>query len=249
MGEKFNYAFLHGGGQGSWVWDETVAALKLQSGQELGKILALDVPGCGTKRHRDTVDISFSEIVEELLEDLEAAQLENIILVGHSQAGTVIPAIAARKPTLFRRLIYVTCSIPLPGQNIIDMIGDSVHGSVETEVGWPVDPQTTSIRQRTEIMLCNDMSRSDAKGFMERLGGDQWPGSSYVETNWEPASPGNIPSTYVLCLQDNILPVPWQKTFAERFGAAKLIRIDAGHQVQNTRPHGLAEILRLECRP
>lgn len=27
-----DYAFLHGGGQGGWVWNETIAALKLQSG-------------------------------------------------------------------------------------------------------------------------------------------------------------------------------------------------------------------------
>ncbi|MEO6716203.1 MAG: hypothetical protein ABIM50_03015 [Novosphingobium sp.] len=27
-----DFAFLHGGGQGSWVWDETIAAMKAQSG-------------------------------------------------------------------------------------------------------------------------------------------------------------------------------------------------------------------------
>ena len=27
-----SFVFLHGGGQGGWVWDETIAAMKRQSG-------------------------------------------------------------------------------------------------------------------------------------------------------------------------------------------------------------------------
>jgi pimeloyl-ACP methyl ester carboxylesterase len=34
---------------------------------------------------------------------------------------------------------------------------------------------------------------------------------------------------------------------AERLCAQRLVRIDAGHQVMNTRPHALAEALRLEA--
>ncbi|MNC99561.1 hypothetical protein D3C83_178940 [compost metagenome] len=43
--------------------------------------------------------------------------------------------------------------------------------------------------------------------------------------------------------------MPWQETFADRFHAQRIIRVDAGHQVQNTRPHALAEILRQEAEP
>jgi hypothetical protein len=47
-----DYALLHGGGQGSWVWDETIAALGVQGGGTFGRALALDAPGCGAKRGR-----------------------------------------------------------------------------------------------------------------------------------------------------------------------------------------------------
>jgi len=50
-----------------------------------------------------------------------------------------------------------------------------------------------------------------------------------------------------VCLADGILPVAWQQKFAERFHAKRLVRIDAGHQVMNTRPQALAEILRNEA--
>lgn len=38
-----------------------------------------------------------------------------------------------------------------------------------------------------------------------------------------------------------------QEIFAERLGAGRRVRIDAGRQVMNTRPHALAEVLRHEA--
>ena len=40
-----DFAFLHGGVQGGWVWTETLAALALQTGGAFGRALALDIPG------------------------------------------------------------------------------------------------------------------------------------------------------------------------------------------------------------
>lgn len=246
MGLPARYAFLHGGGQGSWVWEETVKALKLQGDASPCEVLTLDVPGCGTKRERTTQGMTFDHIVEELISDIDDAGLTNLVLIGHSQAGTVLPAMAERRPDLFRRLIYVSCSLPLPGQTIIQMIGDRVHGEVDEEVGWPVDPKTTSNRKRAEIMLCNDMSVADTAAFMQKLGDDNWPQASYQETNWRFGNMGEIPSSYVLCLRDNILPIRWQTIFAQRFHAQRIVQIDAGHQVMTTQAQALAELIRSE---
>ena len=43
------------------------------------------------------------------------------------------------------------------------------------------------------------------------------------------------------------LPVAWQEIFAERLHADRVVRIDAGHQAMNTRPHELAAILLAEA--
>ena len=55
-----DFAFLHGGGQGSWVWDDAIAGINAQSGGT-ARCLALDAPGCGTKRDRDTGEIPFAD--------------------------------------------------------------------------------------------------------------------------------------------------------------------------------------------
>ena len=247
MSNAVDYAFLHGGGQGSWVWSETIAALQGQSGDSGARCLALDVPGCGTKRDRDTTSLSIDDIVTELLADLVAAEMRDTVLVGHSQAGSLMPLLAEKRPDLFRHLIYVTCSSPLTGQTVIQMMGSGMQGDHPDEVGWPFDRSTQDARERYPTMFCNDMTRAEAAKLLAKLGKDNWPGVTYTASNWRYDHLDRIPATYVVCLRDGVLPVAWQERFAARFKVQRLVRIDAGHQVMTSRPHGLAEILHQEA--
>ena len=187
-------------------------------------------------------------VAEELIADINAAGVNDVILVGHSQGGQAMSLMAEMQPALFRRLIYVSCSIPKPGQTVLQMIGNSVCGTNPDGVGWPVDPGTTTMDQLYELMFCNDMTESQAKGFLAELGPDQWPTATYCYTDWRNGHLDTIPSSYVRCLRDNILPLAWQDIFAERFKAERTVTVDAGHQAMNTPPHALAEALLREAR-
>lgn len=243
--EKVNFAFLHGGGQGGWVWDDTLMAMETQSGGH-ARCLALDAPGCGTKRGRDTSGIAFADVARELVTDIEAAGMTDVILVGHSQAGMELPGMAKIAPALFRRLVFVTCSAPLDGRTTIEQMGSGLHGSRPDEVGWPVDPETTTMPERFRAMFCNDMSGAEADAFLARLGEDMWPMCCYTQRNWNHDHLREFPVTYVKCLKDQSLPPEWQDRFAGRLHADRMVSIDAGHQVMNTRPHALAEVLLAE---
>lgn len=236
-----DFVFLHGGGQGCWVWDETIAALHAQTGGE-HRVLALDGPGCGTKRGRDTSQITFAEINAELVADVEAAGFRDIVLVGHSQAGIHMPEMLALRPGLFRQLIFVTCTAPDPGLTVIQMTGERVHKG-----GHPFNDTSLSVRDRYRGMFCNDMGDAQAEAFLDKLGPDQWPRSCYSQSEWQHDHLRDLPVSYVLCLQDSILPLAWQEHFARTVHARSTPRIDAGHQVMNTRPQALAEVLLAEC--
>lgn len=241
-----DYVFLHGGGQGGWVWRETMAALEQQGG--LGRTIALDAPGCGSKRGRDTVALGVDDVVTELLADIAANGLKEIILVGHSQAGTILPRLVMRQPELFRRLVYVSCIAPSPGRSILQQMGSGPQGSNQDEVGWPFDPRTVAANERFPLLFCNDMNAAEAATFLGKLGRDSWPGKTMAASDWSYAHLSSVPSTYVMCLRDGVLPLPWQETFATRLQVQRAVRIDAGHQVMNTRPHALAEVLRYEAQ-
>ena len=248
MSLPVDFAFLHGGGQGSWVWKETIAALHLQSDGSFRRAVALDIPGCGTKRGRDTTELTPDQVADELLSELTEAGMSNILLVGHSQGGTMLPLLVERRPDLFRRLVYICCSAPLSGQSVIQMMGSGQHGSNADEVGWPRNPKEAGQREQYSLMFCNDMTEEAAAIFLGRLGEDKWPDLITYADDWRYDHLGAVPSTYVLCLRDGILPLAWQEEFAGRFRADDLVRIDAGHQVMNSRPHALAEVLLLEAK-
>ena len=182
--DKIDLALLHGGGQGSWVWQETIAALHSQCADLFRRILALDIPGCGTKRGRATQHLEREDVARELIADLESAGIRQCVLAGHSLAGNVLPAMAELRPNLFRRLIYVSCSIPSTGQTVLELLGSRLHGSSENEVGWPVDPKTTSVRDRYDAMFCEDMSETQRTKFLEQLGHDEWPQKFFSATRF-----------------------------------------------------------------
>lgn len=243
-----NFAFLHGGGQAAWVWEETVDALRMQAGTEQLNVLSLEAPGCGAKRRRQTGSLTLDDVAHELIMDVEHSKLADVVLVGHSQGGQAMALMMALKPALFKRFVYVSCSIPLPGQSVQQMIGNSLQGTNPDEVGWPLDPATTPMEDRYEAMFCNDMDRPTMSEFLDKLGHDQWPMLTYGYKEWGYDRLADVPSTYILCLRDNILPASWQRVFAERFKTDRTVSIDAGHQVMTTRPHALAEALRIEAK-
>lgn len=243
MTQQSNYVFLHGGGQGSWIWGECIHALRQQSNKNIGVISALDVPGCGSKREHNTDGVTVNDIVQELTEEIESLGVGNIVLVGHSQAGTLLSSIVSKHPDIFERIVFVSCSAPESGQTVPEMMGSNLRGANENEVGWPLDPATATPTDQQAMMFCNDMDDVQRKGFLSKLGKDMWPQLSYTETFWNYGGLNKVNSTYVICERDESLPVAWQKTFARRLFAKKLIGINAGHQVMNTQPEALVKIL------
>jgi pimeloyl-ACP methyl ester carboxylesterase len=241
-----DFVFLHGGGQGGWVWNETVAALALQTGGK-ARCLQLDAPGCGARRGRDTSAIGFEDTIAAFIADTEAAGMSGAVLVGHSQAGCSLPRLAELRPDLFARLVYVSCVAPDPGLTVVEMTTHKVHGDESGGSNHPFLDRTLTMAERYKKMFCNDMAAAEADAFVAQLGPDQWPASAYTYRDWRYDDLATVPTSYVLCLEDAILPLAWQERFAARVHAARTPRIDAGHQAMNTRPQALAEILLAEA--
>jgi pimeloyl-ACP methyl ester carboxylesterase len=237
------FALLHGGGHGSWVWEETARALESKG----ARVFLLDVPGCGTKRDRETIELGVDDVADELLADMAEAGFSDVVLVGHSQAGTMLPVLWRRQPAYFRRLIYVSCCAPLPGQSVIDMMGRGVHGSNPDEVGWPLDPAQFGRDVQRPIMFCNDMDAEYAASFLAKLDKDEWPMAVTYWADWHYDDLADAPSSYIICERDGILPPEWQHRFADRLMVQRRVSIDAGHQVMNTQPEALADLLLAEA--
>ena len=240
---------IHGGGQGAWVWAETIEAIRVEAGEAAGGVLTLDVPGCGEKRGVETTDLSVPEVIEMLAAELDEHDVRDALLVGHSQGGTLLPGLIAARSDRIARAVYFTCAAPNQGQTVLQLMGRGVQGADENEIGWPLDPQTVSPRDLFNAAFCNDMDEEKSSTFLAKLGRDNWPVACSNDWNtWQYDAARHVPATYVIALADKILPVVWQERFAARVNASRLVRMDSGHQGMNTRPFTLAEILIAEAR-
>lgn len=233
-----DFIFQHGAMVGGFIWEELIAAM---AARESGhRYLTLDVPGCGAKRGVDGREMPFDAIIDDLLADLDASDMQDAVLIGHSQGGTVVPRLAEARPDMFAKLIYIACLGPNPGQSVME-------ASQQEDTGE--DDKPTTIMEGLRTMLCNDMDVPMTRDFLAKLGGgDAWPPHSYAERDWRYDHLKSMPSTYIFCNQDNCVPPERQEAYLANLHIDNVIRIDSGHQPMNSRPGELADLLLAEAR-
>lgn len=90
--------FVHGGNHGAWCWQSVIDALE-QAGYG-GRLLPVDVPGCGAKRDRYSTTLTIDEIAIELDAEVRARSIAQALLVGHSVAGILLPRMVALDESL-----------------------------------------------------------------------------------------------------------------------------------------------------
>lgn len=232
---------LHGGSHGSWCWSPLRPALEATG--HFDRIIALDMPGCGTKRGRDVGAETLSSIVAELNGELRAAGIAGAILVGHSIAGILLPMMAARDPDLFSQLIYLATSLPEEGESVLAMMGTTLHGADPDHVGWPADPATLPPAEMAAAMFAPDLTPAQVEWLLGEVAQDVTPPAVATAAATRIGYDGHIPATYVVTLRDPILPPTWQRRFAERARCGTIVEIDTPHEPFVSHPGLLARTL------
>lgn len=232
---------LHGGLHGSWCWKYLLT--ELDGSEAVERVLALDMPGCGTKRSRDTSKETLASIAAELNQDIRSAGLRDVVLVGHSIAGALLPIMAAEDPRLFSQLIYLATNLPLEGESVSQTMGTTTHGQDPDRVGFPLDPLTTPQADLALAMFGPGLSGEQLAWLMGEVAQDKTPPVLGDEPVTREGYDGKIPATYILTLKDPILPPDWQRVFAKRALAEKVVEIDTPHEPFVSHPKVLAETL------
>jgi len=93
-------ALLHGAGLNAHTWDTTVLALGRPT-------LAIDLAGHGDSSWREDADYTGRTLAADVVEALRAWTDRPQVLVGQSLGGLTAAAVAARAPELVRELIVV----------------------------------------------------------------------------------------------------------------------------------------------
>ena len=110
------FVLLSGAYHGGWCWAHVIRILHHQG----HRVFAPSYTGSGERYHLMNVDIDGETYVQDVLCLLEAEELQDVTLVGHSISGRMISAIAERHPDPIRNLIYFDAGIPISGKSMSD---------------------------------------------------------------------------------------------------------------------------------
>jgi pimeloyl-ACP methyl ester carboxylesterase len=107
---------VHGAWGGAWIWRRVLAPLRA-AGHE---VHAVTLTGDGERAHLRHPGITLQTHIDDVLGLIDAEELSDIVLVGHSYGGMVITGVAdallARGTDLLRHLVYVDAMVPVPGE-------------------------------------------------------------------------------------------------------------------------------------
>ena len=109
------YVLVHGAWGGAWIWRRVLGPLRA-AGHE---VHAVTLTGDGERAHLRTPAIDLETHIGDVLGLIDAEELDDVVLVGHSYGGMLITGVADRllaRGSRVRQLIYVDAMVPLPGE-------------------------------------------------------------------------------------------------------------------------------------
>jgi pimeloyl-ACP methyl ester carboxylesterase len=89
-------------------------------------------------------------------------------------------------------------------------------------------------------VLFNDFSDTEAEKWMKEMKAqpmESWNGTTQY-CGWQ-----DVPSTFLICEKDQVLPIQYQLQCAEMAGS-KIERCEAGHMVMLSKPEKVVEVIR-----
>jgi pimeloyl-ACP methyl ester carboxylesterase len=145
----------------------------------------------------------------------------DLVVVGHSLGGFTAPLVCTRIPV--ELLVLVAAMIPAPGELFADWwTNTGYEGSREEDVFYhDVPPQLAADARRRE-------RGEDSKALQEPWPLDAWP---------------DVPTRYLLCRDDRMLPAAWARRHARERLGLDADEMDGGHYITLSRPRELAERL------
>ncbi|WP_405056496.1 alpha/beta hydrolase [Kribbella sp. NBC_01505] len=211
---------VHGAWHGSWCW-EPLRALLTDEGWRVETVDLPSVAPEGATRYGLHDD---AKAVREAITAIGGP----VVVVAHSYGGEPATEGAAGLPEV-QGLVYVAAFLLDAGESLLAAIGGT------PPPWWQVDGETFT-PLTPETVFFNDIDDpADAVRQLETQ-------SYAVATEaLSAAAWRNIDSTYVVCEQDNAIPVFAQEAMAQRAGRVE--RLASGHSPFLSRPKELAAII------
>lgn len=245
---------LHGAGLNAHTWDTTVLALGMP-------VLAIDLAGHGDSSWRDDADYSPRTLAVDVADALDEWTDGPQLVVGQSLGGLTAAALAAQRPDLVAEVIVIDITPGIDTSAGPAALREFYAGPTDFETRDELVDRAMSLgfggtRSETERgVFLNTRVRPDgrvewkhhfahlaAQTLAAHAPGEDATPAGLSSTGWEDLSRTAAPVTLVRAERGFVSAEDAQE-FATRLPHARVVGIDATHNVQETAPVQLAALI------
>lgn len=117
-----NFVLVHGAWHGGWCWGRVANALESHGHRAFAPTLR----GLAHRRSELSLALSADSHVDDIADLVDLLDLQEVVLVLHSYAGMLGPALLQRLRARLVHVAWVEAVLPMPGQCLFDLIaGDA----------------------------------------------------------------------------------------------------------------------------
>ena len=226
------FVLVHGGHHGGWCYQKVMRRL-----QASGHIVyAPSLTGLGEREHLLHPRLDLDTHITDIVSLMEAEDLTDVILVGHSYGGMVITGAADRATARTGHRVYLDAAYPADGESLLKHAGENIAPLKHTMrvidgvelVGFPetMPPQFFGITDPDEVAW-----------VAARLRAHPWACYTQPLRLTNEAAMRAIPESHIVC--SATLPGRDLALITAR-SAGRVWDIDTGHDLMITEPDWVA---------
>jgi pimeloyl-ACP methyl ester carboxylesterase len=225
--------FVHGAcvKDGSWWWHRTAELLAEQGVASEAPAL----PSCGETGERPyAAGPGLTEDIAAVRHVPLTASDEPTVVVAHSYGG-IVTAEAATDVEAVRHLLLISSYLPEVGQSLSSFGGEAPAPFLD------IDPEGGTFTVRPDALAETFLQDCDPE--IQRAAMDKTARQSLtvLEQPVQSAAWQHVPSTYLICVEDQGTPAELQREFAGR--ASSVVELDAGHHPFLSQPAAVRELI------
>jgi len=223
------FVLVHGGGHGGWCWKWTARLLREQGHD----VYTPTLTGFGDRSHLTNAATGFQTFLDDLVNTIRFEDLSDVMLVGHSMGGAIIPRVAEIAPEQIASVIWLAGAVCADGETLLDTIPQSPWVAKAVTLGADGTAHTDP-----ELIL--DANLNDGTPEQRAFVRDRhlpYPPFALTEPGRLSAFLAlDLPTAYIVTTLDQTIEPPVQRSLAQRLPNCRVRDIIAGHDSMITRP-------------
>lgn len=235
-----NVLFLHGAGNCHLTWTQQVRSFAYGG----FNVIAPDLPGHGLSEGAPILGVE--EQAKWLIALLDALQIENVHLVGHSQGAIISLEAAALVPERVLSTVFVASAAAIPANEaLIKMAEETPEKAFDLMVSWG---SGTSAHMRTNsvpgVSLIDGGVRVMGLNSPDALGIDLRSCAAY-ENGVAAAQKLTCPSLCIFAKQDKMTPLRAGRVLADNLANNEMHVLEgAGHMLPLEKPQEINQLIK-----